>query len=100
MPCPPGQRLPANNKAIAKYSSPSGAGVSSLAVPSVLHDHEKYPYEGCFGSAMYIYVIAQFHSASNSAFLSSCTVIIMPYDIPSVRTSWLAQSVTYIRGPF
>jgi hypothetical protein len=34
----------------------------------------------------------QFHSASNSAFLSSWTAIIIPYDIPSDRTSvcWMS----------
>jgi hypothetical protein len=34
-----------------------------------------------------MYVLAQFQIASNSAFLFNSTVIIIPYDMPSVRTS-------------
>ena len=49
--------------------------------------HEKNPYVGWFGSAWYMFVIDQFHRASNSAFLSSWTAIIIPYDMPSERTS-------------
>ena len=38
-------------------------------------------------------VLDQFHSASNSAFLSSWTAIIIPYDMPSLRTSRLLMSL-------
>ena len=41
----------------------------------------------------------QFHNASNSAFLSSWTAIIMPYDMPSLRTSRLLMSLRYARRP-
>ena len=35
--------IAAKSNDIANYSSPSGAGVSSFGVPSVLHDQKKYP---------------------------------------------------------
>ena len=46
------QRPAAKKSAMAKYSSPSGAGPLAFGVPSVWHDQAKYPALG--PSCMYI----------------------------------------------
>src|ERR1044072_7277487 len=98
--------LPFPHRPAAKYSdmaqcsSPSGAGDSLFGVPSSFIDQEKKPYEGCVGDAWYIYDLDQFQSASNSAFSFIWTAIIIPYDMPSDRTSLLLISLRYARGPF
>src|SRR5512132_4133158 len=100
MPVPFPHRPAAKYSAMTQYSSPSGAGDSLLGVPSGFIDQEKNPKEGWAGEDWYIYVFDQFHSASNSAFLFIWTAIIIPYDIPSERTSLLLISLRYARGPF
>ena len=54
-----------------------------------------YVQRGCAGCPSLVtcmYVLDQFQSASKSRFWSSCTAIIIPYDMPSERTSSLPTS--------
>src|ERR1017187_1814216 len=99
MPVPFPHRPAAKYKAITQYSSPSGAGDSLFGVPSVFIDQEKKPKAGWVGEAWYMNVLDQFQRASNSASLSTWTAIIMPYDMPSERTSLLLMSLRYANGP-
>ena len=68
--------LEAMNNAIAKYSSPSGAGPSALCFPSSCTDQAKYP---AFGpSRSRIYRSVNVHSRSKISFRSIWTHIIIP----------------------